>query len=314
MAIAYDFDGTLAPGNMQEHSFIPKLDLEIPAFRAEAKDNAKNQDMDEILSYMQLMLKKASGKNVPIRRVDIRNHGKNIKFFPGVETWFARINEYAEKREIKVDHYIISSGLREMIKGTVIGKEFTYIFASGFAYDANQVAEWPALAVNYTNKTQYLFRINKGITNSYDNQSINKFTPEEDRPVPFSHIIYIGDGETDIPCMKMLKHQGGTSIAVFNPDKRASKNRRAPRQIASDLVVHGRADIAVPAEYNDGATLDQCVKAVIDRTAASSLISNLKRGRNSLKHVEAAGNSQPSGKERAPAVVEESPASPDSGG
>jgi len=264
MAIAYDFDGTLAPGNMQEHSFIPNLDLEVSAFWAETKENAKNQDMDEILSYMQLMLKKASERNIPIRRTDIRNHGKDIKFFTGVEAWFNRVNEYAEKQEVEVDHYIISSGLREMIKGTVIGKEFRFIFASGFSYDANQVAEWPALAVNYTNKTQYLFRINKGINNSYDNQSINKFTPDEERPIPFSNIVYIGDGETDIPCMKMLKYQGGTSIAVFNPEKRGSKKRRAPKQIAGELVAHGRADFAIPADYSDGSILDQVVKAVID--------------------------------------------------
>lgn len=281
MAIAYDFDGTLAPGNMQEHSFIPKLEIEISAFWAEVKENAKAQDMDEILSYMQLMLKKASEKNLPIRRSDIRNHGKDMAFFPGVGDWFSLINQYAEEQDVEVYHYIISSGLREMIKGTAIGKRLKFIFASGFSYDANKVAEWPALAVNYTNKTQYLFRINKGINNSYDNQEINKFTADEDRPIPFSNIIYIGDGETDIPCMKMLKYQGGTSIAVFNPAKRASKKRRAPKEIANQLVEHGRADFAVPANYIDGFPLSEIVKAIIVRTAASARLNSLKRAPSS---------------------------------
>lgn len=155
--------------------------------------------MDEILSYMYLMLREADSHGKLISRKAFTNHGKGLPLYEGVEGWFPRINRYAKDRGVKVHHYIISSGLREMLAGTDIAKEFEFIFASGFMYDQHGVAKWPALAVNYTNKTQHLFRINKGILNSYDNEKINKFVSAPDRPVPFSNMIYIGDGETDIP-------------------------------------------------------------------------------------------------------------------
>jgi hypothetical protein len=287
MAIAYDFDGTLAPGNMQEHSFIPQLGLSVPNFWTEVKANASKQDMDEILAYMQMMLKKAAERNIPVRLSDIRNHGKDITFFPGVETWFGRLNTYAREKGIKLEHYIISSGLREMIDGTRIGKEFTYVFASGFSYNANNVAEWPALAVNYTNKTQYLFRINKGIQNSYDNKTINQFIPGEKRPIPFSNIAYIGDGETDIPCMKMLKYQGGTSVAVYNASKRKTKSRRSAKEIAEELIEHGRADYAFPADYTDGSRLDALIKGLIDRVAVNASIQGISSGNGSVRSANA---------------------------
>jgi phosphoserine phosphatase len=214
IAIAYDFDGTLAPGNMQEHSFLPDIGRTPEQFWAETKELARSNDMDEILAYMWLMLKHAKNVNLSIRRDSFVKHGKTIKFFPGVEDWFQRINNHAKKHGARIDHYIISSGLRELVEGTTIRKHFKNVFASGFMYDADQIATWPALAVNYTNKTQHLFRINKGINNSYDNTNINKFMPLALRPIPFDNIIYIGDGETDIPAMKMVKYQGGHSIAV----------------------------------------------------------------------------------------------------
>jgi len=162
IAIAYDFDGTLAPGNMQEHSFIPSLGINASAFWEGAKKLARENDMDEILAYMQLMLQKAAVKNLPIRKKDFEDHGRRITFFDGVESYFDRINKYALEKGITLEHYIISSGLREFVQGTKIAGHFKYIFASGFRYDSNEVATWPALAINYTNKTQFLFRINKG--------------------------------------------------------------------------------------------------------------------------------------------------------
>lgn len=174
VAIAYDFDGTLAKGNMQEHSFIPGLGLTPDRFWPEVKELAHKHDMDEILTYMELMIRTATEKGLPIRKQEFQKHGRAVSLFPGVEHWFDRINSYGKEKGLIVEHYIISSGLREMISATSIGKKFRYIFASGYMYDANEVAKWPALAVNSTTKTQYLFRINKGILNSYDNGSINR--------------------------------------------------------------------------------------------------------------------------------------------
>lgn len=236
LAIAYDFDGTLAPGNMQEHNFLPALGIKPRTFWANAKKKAKEHDMDEILAYMQLTIEEAKNKNLPIRKTDFINYGKSIVFFEGVESYFDRINAYAKTKNLILEHYIISSGLREFVKGTKISKYFKNIFASGFEYDASGVAIWPALAVNYTSKTQYLFRINKGINNSYDNQEINKFMPENERYIPFERMIYLGDGETDVPAMKMIKYQGGKAIAVYNPKLRSKKGRKSPKQICEELI------------------------------------------------------------------------------
>lgn len=271
LAIAYDFDGTLAPGDMPEHSFIPDIGMEPKEFWTEVKAHAKKHDMDEILSYMHLMLKKATAKDIKITKDSFIDRGKDIQFFPGVEHFFKRINEFGKTRGVKVSHYIISSGLREMIEGTKISKNFEYIFASGFMYDQNKVADWPALAVNYTNKTQYLFRINKGINNSYDNTKINSVMPERERPVPFTNLVYIGDGETDIPAMKMVKHQKGHSLAVYNPNKRGSKTK------SLNLLKEDRADFAVAADYTNGKSIDNVIKAIIEKISADNNVNKLKQ-------------------------------------
>ncbi len=295
MAIAYDFDGTLAPGNMQEHSFIPELKLSTKEFWDKAKQMARDHDMDEILAYMFQMLEGANTAKVKITRQNFRKHGKDIEFFEGVREWFPRLNKYARGQGVKLDHFIISSGLREMIEGTPIHSHFKYLFASGFAYDQNDVAFWPALAVNYTNKTQYLFRINKGILNSYDNQQINKFVPDEDREIPFSNMAYIGDGETDVPCMKMLKYQGGCSVAVFNPKRRGSKNRKSAKDTAFQLLAEKRAEYALPTDYRDGRPLDLLMKALIDKVAASGRMQLAKHTRRSDHSVAIEENSSSQG-------------------
>lgn len=265
VAIAYDFDGTLAPGNMQEHSFLPKLGIAKEAFWAEANAIARANDMDGILAYMQLMLQKARGKGVSIHREDFMEFGRDIRFFPGVEAYFDRINAFALRQGIRLEHHIISSGLREFISGTAIASKFRNIFASGFKYDKKGIAEWAALAINYTNKTQYLFRINKGINNSYDNTLINKHVPEEEKPVPFSRMIYIGDGETDVPAMKMVRYQGGATVAVYDPDDVPLAGRASQYELCRELVRHGRVDYIAPSDYTEGSRLDHTIKLLIDR-------------------------------------------------
>lgn len=264
-AIAYDFDGTLAPGNMQEHSFIPQLGIAKEAFWAEANALARENDMDEILAYMELMLKKSKEKGIPILRQEFVNYGKYITFFPGIEDYFDRINAYAMERDVQLDHHIISSGLREFISGTPIARHFRNIFASGFKYNKRGIADWAALAINYTNKTQYLFRINKGIDNAYDNKLINKHIPEHLKPIPFSRMIYIGDGETDVPAMKMLKYQGGATIAVYNPDAIVAEGNPPPRQLCQDLIRQNRVDYIAPTDYTEGSPLYRTICLLIDR-------------------------------------------------
>jgi len=264
VAIAYDFDGTLSRGYMQERNFFPALKITPANFWSEVKEHARKHDMDEILAYMELMIRKAKEKDLKITQAAFEKHGKNIEFFPGVEEWFGRVNAHSKELGLSVEHYIISSGLREFISGTSIAKQFKQIFASGFRYDQHGVAVWPALAVNYTNKAQFLFRINKGIEGAWDNSIINQYTPEEKRRVPFKNMIYLGDGETDIPAMKMTTYQGGLSIAVYPPRKQKAKEQ-AHRLVTEE----NRADAAVRADYSPGKPLEKLIFARLRQIAAS---------------------------------------------
>jgi len=282
VAIAYDFDGTLAPGNMQEYDFIPALRMKSKQFWDDVKEIAQRQEADEILAYMWLTLSKAAAAAVPVRKEDFRTFGAGITLFPGVREWFDRTTEYGRQQGCKVDHFIISSGLREMIEGTKIAKKFRKIYGSGFMFDHNGVASWPAVAMNYTTKTQYLFRINKGSLDVHDNTVINTFVPKEERPVPFENMIFIGDGVTDVPCMRLVKDQGGHAFAVYNNAKRGAK------LVAERLVADGRATLSAPANYEPGSVVDKAVMAVIDKVSAMARIQAVRAApvRRISKNVE----------------------------
>jgi haloacid dehalogenase-like hydrolase len=220
---------------------------------------------------MTFMLERAAAADVPVRRADFAKHGQSVKLFPGVAEWFDRVNAYARKQNVNLQHFIISSGIKEMIEATEIGKKFIKVFASSFAYDANGAAKWPALAINYTTKTQYLFRINKGSLSVHDHGLINDFVPHEDRPVPFTNIIFIGDGETDIPCMRLVRDQGGHSIAVYQPSSSKKKAR------AEKLIADKRADFIAPADYREGGRLDEIICAIVDKVVANDAVRAMKR-------------------------------------
>jgi len=259
VALIYDFDGTLSPGNMQEFAFIKAIGANKAEFWKENGELAKSQDADQILTYMYLMLKKAREKNISLKRDSFKEFGKSVELFQGVETWFDRINNYGKTKGVTIEHYINSSGLKEMIEGTKIGKKFKQIFACSYLYSIDGVADWPSVSVNFTNKTQFLFKINKGIDSIYESTKINEFIPENERRVPFSNMIYFGDGETDIPCMKLVKQQGGHSIAVFQPRKTKKKER------AEKLIREDRVNFVCPADYSEDKEVDLVVKTIIDK-------------------------------------------------
>lgn len=269
IAFIYDFDGTLSPLNMQEFSFIPTLGMSKKKFWAEVKALEKKTHADEVLAYMQHMLKKAKERDVKLSRKSFADHGRAVRLFPGVENWFPRIDKYARKSGLEPYHFIISSGLKEMIEATKIAPCFKKIYACYFAYTADDVAEWPAMAINYTTKTQYLFRINKWRLKETDKEGINRWTVRATRPVPFSRMIYFGDGDTDIPCMRLVKDQGGCAIAIYRRHHPKSKNK------CTKLVKDLRADVACQADYNRGSTLEKVVKSRIDFVAASIRLDNL---------------------------------------
>ena len=268
MAICYDFDGKLSPGNMQEYGFVKKLGLTPEEFWNTANGAAKVHQADDILSYMKTTIDESHKRNLPITREDFMEYGKTIKLYKGVEEWFDRINQYALKLGIKIDHYIISSGLKEMLEGTSIASKFTEIFASSFWYDENGAAVWPAIALNYTSKTQYLFRINKGCLDVTDTEGVNRHVDKSSRPMPFENMIYIGDGSTDIPCMAMLNKAGGHTLAVYKKGK---------KQKAMQLNLDGRAHMVAPADYSENKSIDKFVKAVIDSVAADNRLKNIRR-------------------------------------
>ena len=269
MAIIYDFDGTLAPGNIQEHQFIPAIKMQSRDFWEEVNKIAKDLQADPILMYMRLMLEKAKEAKISVRKRDFRKHGRTITFFNGVPEWFDRIEGYAKGKQIKIEHYIISSGNAEIIESTLIASKFEKIYASRFVFDENGVACWPAVAINYTTKTQFLFRINKSAHDISDNEAVNKFISKECRPMPFENMIYIGDGETDIPCLRLVKDLGGLSIAVYKPFTKRAQEK------AQEFFEQDRVHAVTPAIYQDGSKLDSVVKAQIDFVAARTKRKNL---------------------------------------
>jgi len=266
VALMYDFDKTLSPKNMQDYGFMKGLDVTSEEFWAACTKLTKAHQMDSILSYMYMMLEKGHGKYM-LKRESFRELGKSVKLFPGVQTWFGRINEYCETKGLKCEHYIISSGLKEIIEGTPIAGEFKEIYAAEFLYDEDGVAKWPAMAVNYTSKTQFLYRINKGILDVTEQRALNEYVPEDKRRIPFRNMIYFGDGDTDIPCMKLTKVNGGHSIVVYQKDKKESER----------LISENRVNFACKADYRAGSPLEKAVKSVIDNIATTEDLKKLER-------------------------------------
>lgn len=271
VALIYDFDGTLSPGNMQEYDFLKAIGIRNKEeFWAENAQLAKEQNASEILCYMQLMIKKSHANGSPVKRETFENFGKSIELYPGVNEWFDLINDLGRENGVTVLHYLNSSGLKEMVEGTSIARKFKEIYACSFMYDENGTAVWPAVAVDFTAKTQFLFMINKGIDKITDNKRVNEYMPEKDRPVPFSQMIYFGDGDTDIPCMRLIKQQGGNSIAVYKARNKKKKDE------AQKLIRDGRVNFACVADYTQDSEIYHIVEAIIKQIKSKSDFDNLQ--------------------------------------
>lgn len=266
VAICYDFDKTLSPDDMQAQGFIQSVGYSVPEFWQESNGLAERNDMDQNLAYMFKMMEAAEGR-VLFTKETLLQCGAQVRLFPGVEDWFRRIREYGEQHGVIVEHYIISSGLKEMIEGTAIAGEFEKIYASAFFYNDKGVAKWPAQVVNYTNKTQFLFRIEKGVLDINDLGVNDAFAPEDVR-VPFRNMVYIGDSDTDIPCMKLVNTYGGHSIGVYNADT-------LDKTKVYKMMREGRIRYYAPADYSEGGKLDKLIKAIIDRTATNEMLEEM---------------------------------------
>jgi 2-hydroxy-3-keto-5-methylthiopentenyl-1-phosphate phosphatase len=264
IAIVYDFDGTLSPQPMQEYTVLPKIGIEPEAFWAQVHKEATQTDSDPMLVYMRLMMEKLyKHDDVKITREDFAAMASKIQYFPGVESWFPHINQYVKKRsngEVRVQHYIISAGQKEILEGVSIRKYFKQIYASEYHFNQYGIATFPKLLITDTSKTQFLFRINKG--KEAISESINEHMPEGERPIPFSNIIYLGDGMTDVPSMALTKKSGGHAIAVFNP-KIAKTKATCVR-----LLDAGRVDFIAAADYRESSKLAARVQLLLDSVIA----------------------------------------------
>lgn len=261
IALVYDFDGTLSPRPMQEYSFLPQIGIDAAAFWAECGRIAKAERADPLITYMHLMYKKAKEKGVRIDRADLVAQGRTVELFAGVEEWFEAIGEYvairSESQGVTLRHYLVSSGLAEIVEGTSIRRHFHNVFASEYWFEAYDLP-YPKRVITDTGKTQYLFRINKGIEDL--SESINSHMPEADRPIPFSNMIYFGDGDTDVPSMALTRKNGGHAIAVHPPGKSKAK--------CVDLFKAGRVDFFAPADYRRGSDLFKRTCLLLDRMLA----------------------------------------------
>lgn len=265
IAICYDFDKTLSPDDMQAQGYIQSVGYDVKDFWAKTNALAKANDMDSNLAYMYNMIIEAEGNFVFNEKL-LNEYGSRVKLFPGVDQWFERIREYGESKGVIIEHYIISSGLREMIEGTVVARKgaFKKIYASSFYYNERGVAKWPAQVINFTNKTQFLFRISKGVLDIND-PAVNDYFPPDQMRVPFRNMVYIGDSDTDIPCMKLVNSYGGHSIGVYNSET-------GDKTKVYKMMRDNRIRFFAAADYRPDSELDILVKAIIDRTVSNEVL------------------------------------------
>ena len=254
IALLYDFDKTLCTTDMEDYTFIPALGYTPGEFWGRANDFGRENRMDGLLAYMYTMMQECRRQGIRLDREFLVRCGEGIELFHGVREWFGRINAFGAQLGVTVEHYVISSGLREIIEGSGISHEFREIYACEFFYDENGLASWPKLDVNFTNKTQFVYRINKGILDVARDKELNASMPDDSKRVPFRNMIYIGDGLSDVPCMKMMRAYGGQAIAVYQEDNRAG---------VEDLLSKGRVDFIFPADYRAGMGLDTTVQNII---------------------------------------------------
>lgn len=260
VAFLYDFDKTLTPRDMQEYGFIEALGItEAKEFWTLVTKTAEDENMDRILSYLYVMVRQAKQKGLKLTREMLASFGSQVTFYPGVEAWFSSVNEIGASMGIEVQHYIVSSGLKEIIDATSIADEFKRIYACEFLYDENGEAVWPKLTINYTNKMQFIFRVNKGILDINNDVDLNSYMSEEDRPVPLHNMVYFGDGLTDVPSMKLVKTSGGHSIAVYTD---------ASKLAAEILAQHDRVDFIAPADYSAEGKLMEIAKRILKHLKA----------------------------------------------
>ena len=264
IALLYDFDKTLCTTDMEDYAFIPALGYTPAQFWSKANTFGRENRMDGLLAYMYTMMAECRAQGRVLKRDFLVQCGRSMELFPGVREWFARINAFGGSLGVEVEHYVLSSGLKEIIEGSGIAHEFKQIYACEFYYDESGAACWPKLDVNFTNKTQFVYRINKGVLDVADDKTLNDSMPDDSKRVPFTNMIYVGDGLSDVPCMKMMRAYGGQAVAVYQKSNRAGVEK---------LLQDGRVDFIFPADYREGTEFDKTVHNILRKMAVSDALS-----------------------------------------
>ena len=281
IALLYDFDKTLCTTDMEDYAFIPALGYTPEEFWRKANTFGRENRMDGLLAYMYTMIAECRAQGLPLTRDFLVRCGHSMELFPGVREWFGRINDFGACLGVEVEHYVLSSGLKEIIEGSGIAHEFKQIYACEFYYDESGAACWPKLDVNFTNKTQFVYRINKGVLDVSDDKTLNDSMPDDSKRIPFTNMIYVGDGLSDVPCMKMMRAYGGQAIAVYQATNRAG---------VEDLLAKGRVDFIFPADYRAGTDLDATVRNIIRKMAiADALTAENAQQLRRIGHAEVPG-------------------------
>ena len=274
IALLYDFDKTLSDRDMQEYGFIEDLGIQDPGqFWGLVDHRSKANQMDHILAYLFEMVHQSNRAGKPLTKAHLQQYASRVQFYPGVEAWFELINHYGATLGYEIEHYIVSSGLKEIIEATPIAKYFKKVFACEYYYDEQGHAIWPKLTVNYTMKTQFIYRINKGVLDVANDEDLNKHQADEDKPVPFTHMIYIGDGLTDVPSMKLVKSSGGHSIAVYPPGK-------GVQAVTRDLLGYNRVDFVAKADYSERSRLHHLITTIINTLHSQDQLAAMPKGEN----------------------------------
>ena len=280
IALLYDFDKTLCTTDMEDYAFIPALGCTPAEFWHKANTFGRENRMDGLLAYMYTMIAECRAQGLPLTRDFLVHCGHSMELFPGVREWFGRINAFGASLGVAVEHYVLSSGLKEIIEGSGIAHEFKQIYACEFYYGGGEAC-WPKLDVNFTNKTQFVYRINKGVLDVADDKTLNDSMPDDSKRVPFTNMIYVGDGLSDVPCMKMMRAYGGQAIAVYQATNRAG---------VEDLLAKGRVDFIFPADYRAGTDLDATVRNIIRKMAiADALTAENAQQLRRIGHTEVPG-------------------------
>ena len=268
VAFLYDFDKTLCTTDMQDYSFIPSLGYTPSEFWGIANSFGYKNRMDGLLAYMYTMIDECRKKGIRLDRDYLVSCGRAIELFPGVREWFARINAFGEQQGVQIEHYVLSSGLKEIIEGSGISHEFKEVYACEFLYGEDGIASWPKLDVNFTNKTQFVYRINKGVLDIANDKDLNASMPDDSKRIPFTNMIYVGDGLSDVPCMKMMRAYGGQAVAVYQKSNRAG---------VEELLRSGRVDFIFPADYSEGSILDMTMKNIVRKMAIAEALHEEKQ-------------------------------------